>query len=538
MDDEKVSKQKLLKSEIIDNSYDQSEFIEFCMQKKKDGDDLDNWSYEELKIIIKEFTSKINHEYLKENKNNEMSNKTEENNNEIILNKTQEENDNDNNNDNEIIKNENDKENEEYMIKIYCKELKKNILNDKKISVSINKCSLVKSNNLILNNSYIIYDITTSNKEKDPKDKINYKVQRRYSDFIQLRETLSKFYPYNYIPSLPEKSPEYLSKEENGTKLLPYLNIFINAIISQEEFKAFEATFLFLTLTDYDLYKNKLKEINTNQTPLNVNELKDFNKNKIFSYINEANYDNDVSILENKDELYFNNIKNYFEIHLNLISQLKSHLKEFNKIFENCTKIFDSIEQDFSFLLQLNKKVMMKEKVEKSFEKMGLFFKGWKELINKQNILVKKNINSFYKFCLNEGQEYLHLIKKRENIKNLYINEYRKLDNKKEKVWKYEDIKKWGINYEKNKNFEIDNVRLIKDKKYAKKIMLYKESQELELIKNNFGYINHMNKIGLDYYLDIYLNGFKNFIMNFVKEFYPTLNDFILYWSDLSIFVN
>ena len=169
---------------------------------------------------------------------------------------------------------------------------------------------------------------------------------------------------------------------------------------------------------------------------------------------------------------------------------------------------------------------------------MGLFFKGWKELINKQNILVKKNINSFYKFCLNEGQEYLHLIKKRENIKNLYINEYRKLDNKKEKVWKYEDIKKWGINYEKNKNFEIDNVRLIKDKKYAKKIMLYKESQELELIKNNFGYINHMNKIGLDYYLDIYLNGFKNFVMNFVKEFYPTLNDFIIYWSDLSIFVN
>ena len=169
---------------------------------------------------------------------------------------------------------------------------------------------------------------------------------------------------------------------------------------------------------------------------------------------------------------------------------------------------------------------------------MGLFFKGWKELINKQNLLVKKNINIFYKFCLNEGQEYLCLIKKRENIKNLYINEYKKLDTKKEKVWKYEDIKKWGINYEKNKNFEIDNVRLLKDKKYAKKIMLYKETQELELIKNNFGYINYMNKKGLDYFLDNYLRGFQSYIMNFVKEFYPTLNDFINYWSDLSIFVN
>ena len=79
---------------------------------------------------------------------------------------------------------------------------------------------------------------------------------------------------------------------------------------------------------------------------------------------------------------------------------------------------------------------------EKSFEEMGLFFKGWKELINKQNILVQKNINAFYKFCINEELAYLSLIKKRENIKNLYINEYKKLDNKKEKMWKFEDIKK------------------------------------------------------------------------------------------------
>ena len=34
MDDEKVQKQNLLKSEIIDNGYDQSEFIEFCMQTR------------------------------------------------------------------------------------------------------------------------------------------------------------------------------------------------------------------------------------------------------------------------------------------------------------------------------------------------------------------------------------------------------------------------------------------------------------------------------------------------------------------------
>ena len=363
-------------------------------------------------------------------------------------------------------------------------------------------------------------------------------MQRKYTDFIQLRELLSKFFPYNYIPSLPSKSQEYLLNKENEQKIISYLNIFITAIISQEEFKAFDGTFLFLTLSDYDLYKNKIKEINLLSPPLNVNELPDFNKKKIFSYLNENDYENEITIEENKNELYFFNIKNYFEIQYKLITQLKSHLKEFNTNFDNTTKILEKIEQDFGFLCQLNKKVLMKEKIEKSFEEMGLFFQGWKQLIKKQNLLVKNNINTFYKFCLNESQEYFCLIKKRENIKNLFINEYKKLDIKKEKMWKYEDIKKWGINYEKNKNFDIDNVKLLKDKNYAKKKMLYKETQELEIIKNNFGYINHMNKEGVNFLLDNFINGFKVFIMNFVKEFYPTLNDFINFWSDLSIFVN
>ena len=200
-----------------------------------------------------------------------------------------------------------------------------------------------------------------------------------------------------------------------------------------------------------------------------MNELPDFNKVKIFPYLNENDYDNEIKISENKNELYFFNIKNYFEIQFNLITQLKSHLKEFNSNLENCKKILDKIEQDFSFLCQLNKKVMMKQKVEKSFEEMGLFFRECKQLIEKQKLKKKKNINAFYKFCLNESISYLSLIKKRENIKNLYINEFQKLDAKKEKMWKFEDIKKWGINYEKNKNYEIDNVKLLKDKKYAKK---------------------------------------------------------------------
>ena len=92
MDEEKLNKQKLLKNEIIDRCYDQTAFIEFCMQQKKDGDDLDNWSYDELKNVIQEFINKINQEYIskyKEEETVEKENKTEENseNNNIYINK-------------------------------------------------------------------------------------------------------------------------------------------------------------------------------------------------------------------------------------------------------------------------------------------------------------------------------------------------------------------------------------------------------------------------------------------------------------------
>ena len=541
MNEEKINKQKLLKSEIIDRCYDQSAFIEFCMQQKKDGDDLDNWTYDELKEVIQKFITKTNEQYINENKKEEEINKPpiieiNDNKNQIIENKS-------NNISTNIINNDKEEKKEEQTITINCKTLNKNILNDKKIDSSIKNYDLVKSKN-ILSESYILYDIKTISKQKtkslklseeEKSDKIDFLFLLKYSDFLQLREILSKYFPYNYVPSLPNKTNEYLLKEENQPKVMSYLQLFISGIVSKEEFKAYEGVFIFLTIKDYNEYKNKLKEIINIPPPLNTYEVYDLNGKKIFQEINEEDYNNEISIEENQNELYFFNIKNYFEIQYKLISQLKDHLKDFNINFNRCYHNLEQIEQDFSFLCQLNKKVMMKDKIKKSFEELGLFFQGWKELIKKQNILVKKYIGFYYNFTLHESLAYLSLIKKRENIKNLYINEYKKLDQKKEKMWKYEDIKKWEINYE---NFNVDNILLLKDKKYAKSKMLYKETKEFEVIKNNFEYINYMNKNELDYFLDNFIYGFKYFMQNFVRDFYPTLNEFINSWSGLSVFVN
>ncbi len=51
-----MKKHELLKKEIIDVNRDKDSFLDFCMQKKENGDDLDNWTVDELKETIAEFS--------------------------------------------------------------------------------------------------------------------------------------------------------------------------------------------------------------------------------------------------------------------------------------------------------------------------------------------------------------------------------------------------------------------------------------------------------------------------------------------------
>jgi hypothetical protein len=47
----------LLQKEIIEKNFDKTAFINFCMSKKDNGDDLNNWTYEELSSVVHEFVS-------------------------------------------------------------------------------------------------------------------------------------------------------------------------------------------------------------------------------------------------------------------------------------------------------------------------------------------------------------------------------------------------------------------------------------------------------------------------------------------------
>ena len=58
--DEIEAKQSLLQTEIIEKNYDKTAFINFCLSKKENGDDLNNWTLDEITQIVKEFVSTQN----------------------------------------------------------------------------------------------------------------------------------------------------------------------------------------------------------------------------------------------------------------------------------------------------------------------------------------------------------------------------------------------------------------------------------------------------------------------------------------------
>ena len=172
-EDEFQKKQDLLKNEIIDKNYDKTAFINFCMSKKDNGDDLNNWTYEELSVVVNEFIS--SQKPAPEEQKEEEEIKTEN---------------------IEKIEKFNAEEHKNFKEKkINCRKLESTELNNKEISVIVENPVTVEGG--IFGKSYIKYEVKTA--------PFGWSVERRYSDFDTLRKLLQKYYPSFYVPPLPLK---------------------------------------------------------------------------------------------------------------------------------------------------------------------------------------------------------------------------------------------------------------------------------------------------------------------------------------------
>ena len=518
-EDELNKKKELLQREIVDGNYNKDQFIDYCLALKPYGDDLSQWSYEELKSAVNSFITYHQQEDLREKQEQQMKNQIQDQTNQMQnqmnqINNINYYNNNNNNNSNNNVNTPYSNNNKYNLSKKYnldCRKLEKSQLSNKKVVITIKNPKAVETS--IFKSNYISYEVYT--------DVTQWQVIRRYSDFDWLRQTLKKIHPGIYCPPIPGKKMGSRRFENDFVvKRMKYLNKFLNDIVENEIFKASEILISFLSIADREQFEFKKKSFDSMKSPERVEYYYSLNGK--------------LTLLEDDyNETSYTNVQNYIKLQTQLLNRMNYNLKNYIINITSACNNLEDIQKDFEMLTQLNKIVSMKEEITKTYEELTIFFKNWKRILYNQNDLINNNIRYFFKYVCMENDAFNELIQERLLIKEEYSKEFNKLNQKKEDLWNQKDINKWNIT-----NFDnIDRFLLIKDKDYAFTKMCTSETLNVTNLHNKLNFANYTNNEQLKLIIRIDRERFINNIKLFANEFYITLNDSLNTWTELGSFV-
>ena len=552
-------KQNYLRENIIEKGYEAEDFVTFLTEKKgeefEEGIDLNYFSFDELKLLVQEYIlkqSKIAQEseenifqnppqmqpYSQPNINNiqdqnqNMTNNINYINNDMAMNSGTNINYNMNNNINNNINNYmNNTMNNNMNIDI--NNLDNNINNMNAMNNNISYNNNISNDNTIYNqnnDNYIngneetdIYGVTNLESiqclpceqselskyenihiEMNLGEKVegkflsksymtfrvttfplNLNVRRRYSDFEWLRKVLLYLYSSSIIPPIPKKNKINQGGRFGELFLLKRkrnLEKFLNILLDDPYIKISQILYDFLSIEKENEFNEKKKYYNSIKMPKNLSEYKT-PSSKLEIVINEEN------------ELYYQNIKEYAENSYNLLTKFNKNLKLLNNEMNSIVKRMEEISQISEELFFISNKHYDTDPVKISYIQLRNMFKDWSDLINKQSCIFNVNLREYFKYNKNIFRSIKELSNIIENNKQNYYKSKRNLITKKEELFKKGDIGKWDLG--PNKNLDITVETLLKDKNVALPKMLYKETNNVIYNKQIYGY--YLNRIISEY---------------------------------------
>ena len=463
-------KQEFLRNNILEKGYNGEEFMLFLKSKKNENDiDLNNWSLDELKIIVDEFIKQhnSNNSQIDINEHYFISNPYtiklgELNNHEIFANNSYY---------NKYIYNNNEK--------VTCK------TNDITMISKLTKIKIIFDNPQIIDGgffsrNYVVYQIKTI--------PFNSNVKRRYGDFEWLRNIMINLYPNTVIPPIPKKNifPNY--NEEFISKRIRLLNKFTNGILIHPLLKNSQIFLDFLIIDDEKGFNNKKNEYNKIQSPQYLKDYKtstgeidislNENKENLLSNIKEfcLNYKSNLS----------NIIKEYKEL-ISLINNVSKQMKKISDLWLEFVKISEKLNEDkdsINSYLALNKLMMSSSKIEKN-----------------KIFIYNTQIKEHFRFIKNEYSSLEDLINKVETTKNDFYKEKDKLMSKKNELFEEGTVSNWKLE-------DYTNVELLKDKEFAFSKMLPKETQKVIGYRNFYAF--YLNSVISEFNRLRELNGRRN----------------------------
>ena len=582
MSEEDISieeKQNYLRENILEKNYDTNSFIEFLKEKKEGGDDIQNWSFPDLKQVVREFISlqdnnntnnnnddQINNNIENENENAEKIEnveKTEEKE-EKIEEKVEKTEEKEEKTEEKEVKTEEKKEKQEKQGKEQKKEKEKNEGNDW-VNVDANdskknkqkkdgnqtekenkdiggygitflkeiKCHNIP-NNQLSNVDNIQIKISSFQKVEGKlfvKSYITYlvttmplnlKVWRRFSDFEWLHQLLLNHYGYCLIPFAPRKKKN-LNKIVSDRfddaflkKRSRKFERFLNYLINDPILKHLKVVNDFLSIEKDDDFQKAKKSYDKMKISTNI---KDF-----ITLDGNANIE-----INDKNEKYLTKIKDNTNNNENILKKINSTIKLLKEDLLNASERLKEISQNWNLLKKNAISFGEKEGVYRCYEELNSMFENLSLYISRQNYMIYVYLREYFMFVSKNFHSMKGFIHATENLKNNFYKSLKNLKTKKEDLFrKPETFGKWEID-PKDKT---DKNTLTSNRTIALEKMLYKDTANVNNQKQMYGfYLNRviseyerMNKINSEEHLKGLIKLFEK-QTNYTTDFMTGLAD-------------
>ena len=398
-------KQKYLRAEILDEGYDPQEFNDYmCEARKVENIDLENWTLQEIKDIVKSFKEYIKNKENNKNEEEEEINIDEVNHNINTINDEEQE-----------IKqstNSNLKESisstqstavitnnifDYYKKSIKCEKLEENLITNRDdLYITISDPERIKLGFFSI--AYYQYTVKTF--------PLNFNVLRKLSDFTFLSQKLPLIHPLVYTPELPTFS---FGVRDDSEEKMRFLQNYLNLLIENKFFRSLPIVYDFITLPQND-WNNKVKN---NYSKIKLAE--QFNLMPNF----EGKYKFKIT---QEDEKKASNIKNDIDIKNEVYNDIDLNFEELLINYDRITLNMKKIALGFN---ELRKKYRNKV-LNKSYEFLASLFKTWCEDYILQKNIIRDEMKYFFLFISKELNTFL----KNFDDYKLARNDYKKTFDK------------------------------------------------------------------------------------------------------------
>ena len=358
----------------------------------------------------------------------------------------------------------------------------------KNLRVIITNSKLIKGG--MFSSSYVNYTIVSK--------PLEYTVERRFSDFYWLRNILSREYPGVYLPPMAPKTTGRSFEKEFLDQRHDMLQKFLTLVSEHDELRASIYFSAFLKFSDGDhwtmmrdemekafsttsgLKDNYTKKLFEGSKPVRVADFKTLSGT---AHCRISKQLRDFAV--NSEELQRNAYPMYSKLE-DLTEELK---RDIEKLVETIARLCDQFKQ----LSDVHKKFNDTtnegkwDLPQKLYDVMNQSLARWGVSIRKNTNVITEHMTKTFRFSKMEYDSMTELIRVRNIAGQEYYKSLQNLDAQKERILLIPDPLRWEINYAQVKLTPED---VAKDKVLARSLMMPKETQVIQEMKNVFGYLN------------------------------------------------